>query len=113
MKIDAKNKLIIIILCILTVIAIIIGVIFLCKNIALTNSNIEIIDATYTCNKVKEKIAEDNVYVYYLPCQKINSVFVKFKNNNSKVLIRDALSNKEVTIDELIKAGLEVIKEKK
>ena len=108
-----KKKPILIVLIVLTIIAIIIGIIFLNKNIALSKSNIEIIDATYSCNKTKEKIYEDNNYIYYLPCAKSNSVFVKFKDTNTKVLIKEALSNNKVTINELIKAGLEVIKEDK
>ena len=108
-----KKETIIIALAILTVVAIIVGVIFLNKNIKLSHNNIEIIDATYSCNKIKEKIYEDDKYIYYLPCQKSNSVFVKFKDTNSKVLILDALNDGKVTIDELLKAKLEVIKEEK
>ena len=108
-----KSKIIIITLAVLSVIAIIIGVVFLNKNIALTKSNIEVIDATYSCNKFKEKLYEDNEYIYYLPCQNSNSLFVKFKDTNSKILVKTALDENKVTIKELINAGLEVDKEKK
>ena len=108
-----KKETLIITLAVLTVVAIIIGVIFLNKNLKLAHNNIEIIDATYSCNKTKEKIYEDESYIYYLPCQKSNSVFVKFKDTNSKVLLVTALNDGKVTMDELIKAKLEVIKEEK
>jgi hypothetical protein len=39
-------------------------------------------------------------------------MYVKFENGN-KMLISDALESKKVTINELLDAGLEVIKEKK
>lgn len=106
------KKRIIIILCIISIIAIIIGLL-LSNKIEITKKNqIEIIDATYSCNQIKEKFYEDDTYIYYYPCQKSSSVFVKFSNNN-KLLVTDALKEEKVTINELIKAGLEVIKEKK
>ena len=107
-----KQKTAIISLAIVSIIAIIIGVILLCKNIVLAKSNIEIIDATYNCNKSQELFYEDDEYKYYFPCLKSSSVYVKFENGN-KLLVVDALEENKVTIDELIKAGLEVIKEKK
>ena len=83
------------------------------KTNNLSKNNIEIIDGTYSCNKTKEKLYEDTKYIYYLPCQKSNSVFVKFKDTNSKVLIKHALNENKVTINDLIKTGLDVIKEDK
>ena len=55
---------------------------------------------------------EDNKYIYYFPCKKSNSVYVKFSNGN-KMLVTDALFQDKVTISELISAGLLVKKQKK
>ena len=107
-----KNKIIIISLSILTVIAIIFGVILLNKNSILAKEKIQIIDATITCPQSLEKFYEDSKYTYYFNCIKSSSVFVKFPNGN-KMLVVDALKENKVTIDELINAGLEVYKEKK
>ena len=106
-----KKKLFIIILSVLTVIAVSVGIFFLSENRKLSSNKLEIIDATYSCSQVKEKIYEDNQYKYYLPCKKSNSVFVKI--NNNKLLIKDALNSGTVKIGDAIKAGLDVIKEKK
>lgn len=107
-----KNKVIIIGLSILTVLAIIMGVVLLNKNISLSKNKITIIDATYKCSNGLEKIYEDDKYIYSYPCHKSNSVFVKFPDN-TKILVTAALSEEKVTIDELINAGLDVIKNKK
>ena len=99
----------IIILSVLGLIILIIGIILLVTNniIIKNKSKLTIIDA-----KTQEKFYEDNKYTYYYPCVKSNSMYVKFENGN-KMLISDALESKKVTIDELLNAGLEVIKEKK
>ncbi len=103
----------IIILSALTLLFLIIGIIFLNKNKELSQNNIEIIDATYSkCNPPKEYFYEDNNYKYSFPCIKSNSIFVKFPNGN-KMLVTEALNTGKVTIKELIKAGLEIISEKK
>ena len=73
---------------------------------------IKIIDATYQCANSMEKFYEDDKYVYYCPCTKSSSVFVKFSNGN-KMLVKEALDDNKVTISELISAGLEVKKQKK
>ena len=100
-------------LLVLTIILFIIGILFLNKNKSINKSNIEIIDATFSkCNPPSEFFYEDNKYRYSFPCVKSSSIFVKFSNGN-KMLVTDALKNNKVTIDELIKAGLDVITEKK
>ena len=108
-----KNKKIIVpSLIILTIIIIIISIILVIKNNNLEKNKIEIIDATYSCNKSKEKFYEDDKYIYYFPCVQSTSVFVKFSNGN-KLLVTKALEDEKITIDELIKAGLNVYKEDK
>ena len=102
----------IIILSVLGVIAIIIGICLLKTNNLLTKSKIEIIDATYICNNLEEKFYEDDEYIYYFPCQQSSSTYVKFPNDN-KLLVTQALEEKKVTIDTLIKAGLNVTKKEK
>lgn len=82
------------------------------NNIIRSSSEIEIIDATYSCSTVAETFYEDDEYVYSFPCVKSSSIFVKFENGN-KMLVVDALEQNKVTIDELLDAGLEVYKNKK
>lgn len=101
------------ILIISSIVIIIIAIILLNKNnIIKKQSNLEIIDATYSCAQIVQKFYEDDKYIYSFPCAKSNSVYVKFKNGN-KMLVVDALESKKVTIDELLDAGLQVYKESK
>lgn len=101
------------ILIILGLIILITAIILLNKNISiLNNSKIKIIDATYSCVNSPEKFYEDEKYIYLFPCVKSSSIYVKFENGN-KMLVVNALEEKKVTIDELIKAGLEVQKKEK
>ena len=107
-----KKKTIIILMS-LGVIILVISIILLTKtNIIKSKSNLQIIDATYSCAQFTEKFYEDDKYSYSFPCAKSSSIYVKFKNGN-KMLVTDALESKKVTIDELIDAGLEVIKSEK
>jgi len=107
-----KKRKIIIVLSALGVISVIIGGILLKKNIELEKNQIKILDATYSCNKESEKFYEDNKYIYYFSCKKSNSIYVKFPNGDKKLVVT-ALEEELVTIDELIKAGLEVHKKEK
>lgn len=95
-------------------IALIVAVILLFSNNFKLNgkNNIEIIDATYSCNYILEKFYEDDKYIYSFPCIKSSSVYVKFENGN-KMLLVDALEEEKVTIKELIAAGLDVHKTEK
>ena len=103
----------IIILIPLGAIILIIAIILLGKNnIIKENTKIKIIDATYACIKTPEVFYEDEKYTYSFPCIQSNSVYVKFENGN-KMLVVDALRNEKVTMEELIKAGLEVSKQEK
>ena len=106
-----KNKLIII-LCILTIIFIIGGLLLFKKNKELKENQIQIINASYKCQSTKEIFYEDDNYIYSFPCIQSNATYVKFPNGN-KMLVVKALEDEKITIDELIKAGLEINKEKK
>ena len=106
------KKRIIIILCSLGVAALIIGVILLNKNNILSKKKLQIIDATYQCAEALEQFYEDDEYIYYFPCIQSDAVFVKFENDN-KMLVTRALEDDKVTIEELIDAGLKVVKDKK
>ncbi len=107
-----RKKRIYIILITLAVIAVIIGIILAFKNKELRSNRIQIIDASYMCSEALEKFYEDDKYTYSFPCIKSSSVFVKFPNGN-KMLVIKALEEEKVTIDELISAGLEVVKKEK
>ena len=106
-----KNKLIIILIG-LGLVIILLGIILINKNTELKNNKIKIIDASYMCSEAREKFYEDDKYIYSFPCVKSTAMFVKFPDGK-KVLIIKALEEKLVTIDELIDAGLEVIKTEK
>lgn len=106
-----KKKVITIACILLGIIAIIIGLFFV-KKAEEKKHKIEILDATYVCAEALEKIYEDKEYTYYFPCVKSSSVYVKFENG-TKTLVVDALNEKQVTIDELIDAGLDIIKKEK
>ena len=109
-----KNKKIITILLILTVLVLIIALIFGFKNKELRHNKIKIIDVTENCKSgiTSEKFYEDDTYIYLFPCVKSSSVFVKLADGN-KMLVIKALEEEKITIDELINAGLEVEKKKK
>lgn len=106
-----KKKLIIG-LTILSTIIIILGVFLAKKNKSIANNSIEIIDATYICNNQPEQFFEDDTYIYYFPCTKSNTLYIKYPNGN-KYLLTTSLEEERVTIEQLIDSGLEVIKEKK
>lgn len=106
-----RNKTIKIIL-IISCIVIITGLLFLKKNKSKKNNQIEIIDATYICDNYQEKFYENNKYTYYFPCTKSTSIYIKYKNGN-KYLVTKALEEGKITIEELLKNGLEVIKKEK
>ena len=107
-----KKKTPILVLYVLAFIMLVIGIIFLNKNITILKSNIEILDATYNCQEVPEKFYEDDKYIYYFPCVKSKSVYVKLADG-TKLLVTKALEDGKVSIEELLKAGLEVTKEEK
>ena len=107
------NKKSVIKLSILGIIILILAIILLIINKFITNKeNIQIIDATYSCIQSREKFYEDDKYIYSFPCVKSQSIYVKFENGN-KLLVVDALEQEKVTINQLIKAGLEVHKKEK
>ncbi len=105
-----KNKLIII-FGILTLIVLSVSILLLIKNNNIRN-RIKIIDASYMCPQVIEKIYEDDKYTYSFSCAKSGSVFVVLPDGR-KMLVVKALEEELVTIDELINAGLRVIKTEK
>ena len=106
-----KNKLIIIFIA-LTLLVLILALVLFKKNKELADNQIKIIDASYQCNNIKEVFYEDDNYIYSFPCVQSSSTYVKFSNGN-KMLVITALEEGKVTIDELIKAGLNINKEAK
>ena len=103
----------IILFLVLGIVILILSLFMLRKNNVLSKSSkIKIIDATYVCDNFKQKFYEDEKYIYYFPCTKKDSIYVKF-DNDTKMLVVDALSDGKVTISELISAGLEVYRVEK
>lgn len=76
------------------------------------DESIEIIDATYACDNVYEEFFSDDDYIYYFPCYKSSSIYVKYTNGN-KELVVDALNNNNVTIKDLENAGLKFYKKER
>ena len=107
-----KKKRLIIILCSVSVLLIIIGIVILNKNNELSKNKIKILDATYNCANYPEDIYQDDKYIYYFDCAKSGSVYVKL-SDGKKMLVTTALEEEKVTIEELIAAGLEVSKKDK
>lgn len=68
------------------------------------------VDETTICAQALEEIYRDDKYIYYLPCIKSETVFLKY-NNGEKINIKKALDDEKITIDKLIKEGLKVYKE--
>ena len=106
-----KKKVITLSCIFLGIVAIILGLLIV-KKVESNKNKIEILDATYACNESLEKFYEDKEYTYYFPCVKSSSIYVKLENGN-KMLVVDALDEKKVSINELIDAGLEVVKKEK
>ncbi len=107
------RKKIVLLFLVLSIIILAVAFLLFNKNIIMSHKDdIKIIDATYSCFSTLEKFYEDDEYIYYFPCKKSDSVYVKL-NNNTKMLVTEALSEEKVSIKELISAGLEVKKKKK
>lgn len=109
---DIKGKLPIILLFVAAFGISVFGIVLLNRNAYISKQKIEILDATYNCQEALEKFYEDDKYIYYFPCIKSKSVYVKLVDGN-KMLVTKALEEGKVTINELIKAGLEVHKDNK
>ena len=111
-----KNKKLIILFIVLTVIILALSLLLHKKNDELSRQQIKVINAGYNpqdkCSGPKEIFYEDDNYVYSFPCIQSSSTYVKFPNGN-KMLVIKALEEEKVTINELESAGLIINKDKK
>src|SRR5574344_1799555 len=90
-----------------------------CNGINALNSNIIcpkdkdyiIVDTTDVCAEALEQFYEDENYVYYYPCIKDNTTFIK--TNSEQLKISDALKQNKITIEELKTSGLSFYKEER
>lgn len=64
------------------------------------------------CAQALEKIYEDETYTYYLPCIKSQYIVIAYESGNEETAA-EALANGNITVDDLISAGITVIKEAK
>ncbi|HQQ90197.1 MAG TPA: hypothetical protein PLU82_08250, partial [Oscillospiraceae bacterium] len=64
------------------------------------------------CAQALEKIDEDDAYTYYLPCLKSQYIVVAYESGKEENAL-EALENGNITVDDLIAAGITVIKEAK
>ena len=94
-----------IVVSLLGIIVLVIGIVIFCMNkVIFNNSKIELIDATFSCAQGGFIFYEDDKHIYSFLCSNSErTIYVKFENGN-KMLVVEALEEKKVTIDELIKA---------
>jgi hypothetical protein len=64
------------------------------------------------CAQALEKIDEDDAYTYYLPCLKSQYIVVAYESGKEENAL-EALENGNIPVDDLIAAGITVIKEAK
>lgn len=76
------------------------------------NSDYVLADETELCPSALEKIYEEGIYAYYLPCIQSDTIFLVYEDG-TKISVNDALNNKLIDIDDLIAKGLKVYKEYK
>lgn len=69
-----------------------------------------IIDNTSTCAQSLEKIYNDGMYDYFLPCVKSSKVFVKF-SNGVKILMKEALARRYITPQDVLDKGYNLLKQ--
>ncbi len=58
-------------------------------------------DETKECQGNLELVGKDNNYAYYYSCEKSSNVYIEFLTTNEKMLVKDALKKKKITITEL------------
>ena len=67
-----------------------------------------IIDSSETCADSLEEIYQTDTHTYYLPCEKSGDLYLQW-NNGLITYLKDDLNKSNVSIESLIKHGLEVI----
>ncbi len=65
----------------------------------------QIVDTSKDCPEGLEEIARDEEWIYYLPCQKSENIYIEF-SNGERYRLREALEKEKVTIEELLKKEL-------
>ena len=70
----------------------------------------EVINETISCEDYEEEIYRTSNKIYYLPCLESDNIKVRF-NNGKEYKLKEVLNKKILTIEELIKQGLEVVEE--
>ena len=72
--------------------------------------NFTIIDNTEVCDQALEKFYEDDKYEYYFPCIKSGNVLIHFgkyfSGEEMQMPVKEALTKKYVTIEQLQEKGL-------
>ncbi|MDO5569242.1 MAG: hypothetical protein Q4G04_03940 [bacterium] len=72
----------------------------------------EIVDKKDKCVEPSLLIGESVDYYYYLPCEKLDEVFIEYKHGKDYTL-REVLESDLLSIEDLMSEGLDVIKKKK
>lgn len=78
-------------------------------NSSLSNTNFIIIDETKVCAEALELFYTDDYYNYYFPCIQSEYIYIKY-DNGYKALVKEALMNNLVTIQQLEDKGLKIYK---
>ena len=63
-----------------------------------------IYDYSEECDQALELIYEDNNSKYYFNCIKSDKVFIEFRTTKLKITVKEALKDKYIKVDELVKA---------
>lgn len=90
--------------------------VFLCigfnpSKMSLSISDYIINNTNKVCDNNRELISSDGEYDYYIPCTMSNDIELIW-NDGSKDYLKDAIRNKKVNVESLIKHGLRVYAEK-
>ena len=76
----------------------------------MTNNAYKIVHKYEMCAEALEKIYEDEVFEYYLPCMSSHAIYLEW-NDGSTTLMIDDLKSGKVSIESLMNNGLKVYTE--
>lgn len=76
------------------------------------NGLYDLFDESTICSKELDSIYEDNNYKYLVSCSQIDYLYL-IDNEDNRILLKDAINNNIITINDLSKTILAIHKEKK
>lgn len=81
-----------------------------CEETKLDKDDFIVQDETKECDDALQEIARDDLFIYYLPCIKSHTMFLKY-GDGTKISVKYALKEKKVTISELKNKGVQIFQE--